>query len=134
MKFFALILALAPAVVHSQVLYTETSKEGETRDAFVVRIAPKMYERTKHTGHEVCGALRFDGVYHHIEITTNKRNDECALPNDTDIYVHTHPINQGFHFSKEDFVRPGYLIAEQVIKFQSGRVRTVAKKRNGVYK
>ena len=132
MNYLALILAIAP-VGHTSTLYSEESHHGEDQDTFVVRIAPKMYAYTQRTGHEVCGALRFDGVYR-IEIATSHRNGECALPGNTEIYVHTHPINQGFHFSKEDFVRPGYLIAEQIIKFQSGRVRTVAKKRNGVYK
>lgn len=116
----------------ADILYQETSLPDETQDAFVVRISSKMYEYTYKNGYEVCGALRFDGVNYFINIATSGRNDECALPEDTDIYVHTHPINQGFHFSKEDYIRPGYLIAQNVIKFQNGgRVRTVAK-RQGV--
>lgn len=113
----------------ADVLYQETSLPHETQDAFVVRIAQKMYEHTRNKGYEVCGALRFDGVNYFIDIITSERNDECALPGDTQIYVHTHPINQGFHFSKDDYVRPGYLIAQNVIKFQNGgQVRTLAKR------
>lgn len=128
MKYLALILVAAPILGNAQTLYEETSHPTEQQDAFVVRIAARMYAYTQRTGHEVCGALRFDGMVYRIEVATSNRNDECALPGDTNIYVHTHPINQGFHFSKEDYVRPGYLIADNVIKFQNGRVRTVVKK------
>lgn len=111
------------------IVHQEISLPDENQDAFVVRIASKMYEYTHKNGHEVCGALRFDGTNYSIEITTSERNDECTLPADTEIYVHTHPVSQGFHFSTEDYVRPGYLISYNVIKFQNGgRVRTVAKR------
>lgn len=132
MKVAGVTLAVAYAFCFdagADVLYHETSLPHETQDTFVVRIASKMYEHTLNKGYEVCGALRFDGTNYSITIATSERSDECALPADTEIYVHTHPINQGFHFSKDDYVRPGYLIAQNVVKFQNGgRVRTVAKR------
>lgn len=120
--------------VGAHELFFEVSLPAENQDAFVVRIAPRMYAYTHKTGHEVCGALRFDGHRYFISVSSSGRNDECALPGGTDVYVHTHPINQGFHFSKEDYVLPGYLIAQHVIKFQNGRrVVKIAKRFKNVY-
>ena len=115
-------------------LFYEQSLPSETQDAFVVRIAPQMYAYTQQSGHEVCGALRFDGKLYSIIVSTSGRNDECALPSDSQVYVHTHPINQGFHFSKDDYVLPGYLIAQNIIKYQNGgRVVKIAKRLKGAY-
>jgi len=120
--------------IAAQELFSAVSLPAETQDAFVVRIAPRMYAYTQKSGHEVCGALRFDGHQYSITVESSGRNDECALPGDTQMYVHTHPINQGFHFSKDDYVLPGYLIAQHVIKFQNGRrVVKIAKRLNDTY-
>lgn len=116
----AILLSLAAFSANATTLYAETSVRGESMDEFVVRIADRAYDHTKKSGHEVCGAIREEGGIFTVVITTSGRNDECELPGDTEVYVHTHPINQGFHFSKGDYVRPGYLIAQNVIKFQNG--------------
>lgn len=121
-KMIALMLMLMPlcAKAESRYLYTETSVAGETMDAFVLRIAPKANAYTKASGHEVCAAIReVEGVYS-AEVGTSGRNDECWLPGDTEVYLHTHPINQGMGFSAGDYVRPGYLITQAGVKYQDG--------------
>ncbi len=101
-------------------LYSEASIPNETRDDFVKRIAPRAVAYTAQTGWEVCGAIReADGVYT-VDVRTSKRNDECELPGDTLVYLHTHPRNQGLGFSAGDYVRPGYLLTEVAIKYQDG--------------
>lgn len=121
-KIIVLILMLIPlcAKAESTYLYTETSHAGETMDAFVLRIAPKANAYTKDSGHEVCAAIRTDGERYRIEVGTSSRNDECELPGDTEVYLHTHPINQGMGFSAGDYVRPGYLITQVGVKYQDG--------------
>lgn len=130
-KIIGLILfAIAfSAQAESTYLYTEVSKPGETMDAFVLRIAPKANAYTKGSGHEVCAAIReSDGIYW-AKIGTSGRNDECWLPADTEVYLHTHPINQGMGFSAGDYVRPGYLITQVGVKFQDGKVKRPRKVR-----
>lgn len=96
------------------------SEAGETRDAFVVRIAGEVFSYTEATGHEVCGAIYTTDTGYTVSVETSHRNDECALPGDTSVYLHTHPINQGLGFSRADYVRPGYLITGKSVKFQAG--------------
>lgn len=120
----AILLALSfSASSESTYLYMEVSQSGETMDEFVVRISARANEHTKATGHEVCGAIRDDGDFLKIEMTSSGRNDECELPGDTKVYFHTHPINQGMGFSAGDYVRPGYLSTLAGIKFQDGKVK-----------
>jgi len=120
------LIAIAAAVIpfcasaNSLYLYSESSLPGETMDSFVVRISPRANEYTKKSGHEVCAAIRNNGSGYSVEVTTSSRNDECMLPADTEVYLHTHPINQGMGFSRGDYVRPGYLITEVGIKYQDG--------------
>lgn len=120
----AIFLALSfSASAESTYLYTEVSQPGETMDAFVVRISARANAHTKATGHEVCGAIRTDGDSLKVEMTSSGRNDECELPGDTEVYFHTHPINQGMGFSAGDYVRPGYLSTVAGVKFQDGKVK-----------
>lgn len=124
----AILLALSfsfsfSASAESTYLYTEVSHPGETMDSFMVRISARANAHTKTTGHEVCGAIRADGDSMKIEMTSSGRNDECELPSDTEVYFHTHPINQGKGFSAGDYVRPGYLSTLAGVKFQDGKVK-----------
>lgn len=126
----AILLALSfSASAESTYLYTEVSQPGETMDEFVVRIAPKANEYTKASGHEVCAAIRTDDGRYRIEMATSGRNDECVLPGDTEIYLHTHPINQGMGFSAGDYVLPGYLSTQAGVKFQDGKIKRPRKVR-----
>lgn len=120
----SILLALSfSASAESNFLYTEVSQPGETMDAFAVRISARANEHTKETGHEVCGAIRTDGDSLKVEMTSSGRNDECELPGDTEVYFHTHPINQGMGFSAGDYVRPGYLSTLAGVKFQDGKLK-----------
>lgn len=105
---------------HAQGLGDYHSQPGETRDQFVVRISGDLFDYTARTGHEVCGAIRETTTGYRVVVTTSGRNDECAMPGDTQVYVHTHPINQGLGFSRADYVRPGYLVTGKAVKFQAG--------------
>lgn len=126
----AILLAISfSASAESTYLYTEVSYPGETMDAFVVRISPKANAYTKSSSHEVCAAIREDGGIYTAKVETSGRNDECALPSDTEVYLHTHPINQGMGFSAGDYVRPGYLITQVGVKFQDGNVKRPRKVR-----
>lgn len=130
-KIIGLILfAIAfSAQAESTYLYTEVSQPGETMDAFVLRISDKANFHTKASGHEVCGPIRTENGRYRIEMATSGRNDECELPGDTEVYFHTHPINQGIGFSGGDYVRPGYLSTLAGVKFQDGKVKRPRKVR-----
>lgn len=117
------------AQAESTYLYTEVSQPGETMDAFVLRISDKANSHTKASGHEVCGPIRQTESGYSLEISTSSRNDECELPGDTQVYFHTHPINQGMGFSGGDYVRPGYLSTLAGVKFQDGKVKRPRKVR-----
>lgn len=54
-----------------QPLFTEMSTEGETLDAFVVRIAPRLRAYSDETGFEACGVLATDGEKFSIVVGTN---------------------------------------------------------------
>ena len=126
MKKLIAISALAlsfSASAESVYLYTETSLPGETMDEFVVRITPRANSHTKASGHEVCGAIRESDSSYSLDITTSNKNHECELPGDTQVYFHTHPINQGLGFSAGDYIRPGYLATPIAIKFQDGKIK-----------
>lgn len=125
MKIIATILLSASfyASAGSTYLYTEVSVAGESMDAFVLRIADRANQHTSASGHEVCGAIRTEDSIHRIEMITSRRNDECWLPIDTEVYFHTHPINQGMNFSSGDYVLPGYLSTLAGVKFQDGKVK-----------
>lgn len=126
----AILIALSfSASAEPSYLYAEVSEPGETMDAFVVRISARANDYTKATGHEACGAIRINGDSLKIEMTSSGRNDECELPGDTDVYFHTHPINQGVGFSAGDYVLPGYLSTLSGIKFQDGKVKRPRKVR-----
>lgn len=131
MKIIAAILLTLSfsASAESTYLYTEVSQPGETMDAFVVRISARANAHTKATGHEVCSAIRSDGNFLKIDMNSSGRNDECELPADTEVYFHTHPINQGMGFSAGDYVLPGYLSTLSGIKFQDGKVKRPRKVR-----
>ena len=115
----ALMIASAGPAGASEYLYTEVSNPGETMDAFVTRIAPKALEHTWKHNAEVCGPIRQTEQGYEVRISTDGRRDECSLPGDTVVYVHTHPRGIGFGFSPSDYVRPGYLITERAVKYQN---------------
>lgn len=118
------------AALLSLVLYTETSLPGETRDDFVVRIAPRAVEHTAKLRSEVCGEIiMVDGVYS-LTITTDNRPTACDITMsgqaDT-VTFHTHPARTDVRgFSDLDYKHPGYVAFEDRLRFQAGRLKDVS--------
>jgi len=126
MKALALIALLAASPLYagsSSVIYTEESQPGELMDDFVVRIAPRMANRTKITGYEFCGVIETNSERMRIEVYTSRSSTECRLHNvSTDaITVHTHPIHMALYFGEGDYQTSGYLIRGRTVLHQKGQ-------------
>lgn len=64
--------------VDYQRLFTETSQEGETMDAFIVRIAPRLRAYSDSTGFEACGVVATDGQRFGVVIGSNRSHAACG--------------------------------------------------------
>ena len=82
------------------IVGTHLSEPGETKEAFVRRIAPIMEAWTTQTGNEVCGVLATDGQNWGVKLTTQRSQVMCffaatVLPEGmqaTTDTIHTHPV------------------------------------------
>lgn len=61
-----------------QHLFTETSAPGETLDAFVLRIAPRLRAFSNETGFEACASLASDGERFGAVVGTNLGHTVCV--------------------------------------------------------
>ncbi|WP_434990028.1 hypothetical protein [Xanthomonas melonis] len=104
-------------------LSVELSQPGETLDAFILRIAPKLNQFTAELGAEVCGTIRTEYGRHAVDIRTYHDPYSCFVERDGLPYVHTHPslLKECWTFSLEDWKRPGYLVTEIGVRYQDTR-------------
>lgn len=61
-----------------QHLFTETSAPGESLDAFILRVSPRLRDYTAATGFEACGVLASDGERFGVVIGTNHGHTACV--------------------------------------------------------
>ncbi|MGV7193707.1 hypothetical protein [Xanthomonas axonopodis] len=124
LRNLALLLGIAalPATGAQRMthLTTETSAPGETMDAFVLRLAPKLNELTAQLRAEVCGTIRSEAGSYVVEVRTYHDLYSCYIERDGLPYVHTHPslLRDCWTFSKQDWERPGYLVTEIGVRYQ----------------
>lgn len=98
-----------------QHLFTETSAEGETLDAFVLRISPRLRAFSDATGFEACGVLAKSGDRHGVVIGTNRSHMACGNFPDfvpegmepTKLTIHSHGRNNSNKPNKNDRVLAG---------------------------
>lgn len=94
--------ASAPLAAPSRAIGTWTSKEGESRDDFVLRVAVPLHAYTDKTGFETCGVLMKEnqGTRWRLRVTTNQSQLGCLLVSfddpafsPTEESLHTHPAD-----------------------------------------
>jgi hypothetical protein len=119
-------------VIHARTvdLYQEQSNQGETLDAFVVRIAPRAIEASKTARATVCGQVEGSGPYR-VKLKSDGFLSACDLPKTALPYVLVNGTAVDVredHFSQVNWQRPGYLVTPWSVKYQNGlqkRPRTV---------
>ncbi|KAF1704968.1 hypothetical protein [Pseudoxanthomonas kaohsiungensis] len=61
-----------------QPLFEAVSEPGETLDAFVIRVAPRLVAYSDTTGFEACGVLASNGDRFGLAVGTNRSHVACA--------------------------------------------------------
>ena len=100
-----------------QHLFTETSSEGETLDAFVLRLAPRLRAYSEATGFEACGVLAKGGERYGIKVGSNRAHAVCVnarrfVPEGmTPIgqTLHSHPPGTSYRVNAQDRLFLGML-------------------------
>lgn len=64
--------------VDYQHLFTEVGEPGESMDAFVVRVAPRLRDWTAAEGYEACGVLATNGESFGVIVGTNHGHTVCV--------------------------------------------------------
>lgn len=103
--------------VDYQRLFTETSQEGETLDAFVVRIAPRLRAYSDATGFEACGVLATDGQRFGVVVGSIRAHAVCVnsrlfLPEGMTPVgqtLHSHPRGSSYRVNEQDRLFLGML-------------------------
>ena len=93
-----------------QMLFEERSLPGESRDAFVLRLADRMRRFSEKTGFEACGVLGSDGVGFGVIVGTNNAHAGCAnfhakVPEgmtSTRLSVHSHIAKSTYTANRAD--------------------------------
>lgn len=96
--------------VEYQRLFTETSQEGESLDAFAARIAPRIRAYSDATGFEACGVLATDGTRFGVVMGSNRAHIACAnfssfVPKGmkaTNETIHSHGTDVSFTANRND--------------------------------
>lgn len=83
-------------------LFEEFSAPGESLDAFVVRVAPRLRDYSRETGFEACGVIAGDGARFAVIVGSNHAHTLCV--NDSRKVhagmahsghtIHSHPIGE----------------------------------------
>ncbi|ATS57560.1 exported hypothetical protein [Xanthomonas citri pv. fuscans] len=124
LKSLVMVLAIsaspAMSVERMTHLATETSDPGETMDAFVLRLAPKLNKMTRQLRAEVCGTIRTEDGRYVVDVRTYHDFYSCYVERDGLPYIHTHPslLRDCWTFSLGDWKRPGYLVTEIGVRYQ----------------
>ncbi len=95
LKLFALpcVASGRPVIAAERMthLFTETLRAGESMDAFVLRLAPKLNQLTAELRAEVSGIIRTVAGRHAVDARTYHDRYSCLAERDRLPYVHTHP-------------------------------------------
>lgn len=101
-------------------LFQETSFQGESVEAFVLRIAYRISKETDRINAEVCAVIVSDNDRHMVDVRTTKRLTSCDVPKGDFITIHSHPRIATPEFSASDYETPGYLVHGRNVYFQDG--------------
>lgn len=115
----------SPGVIHGRTvaLHQESSTQGESLDAFVVRIAPQALEASRTARATVCGQIEEDAGRFTVQLKTDGYVSDCGLPKTARPYVlvnGTATEARENHFSQVNWQRPGYLVTPWSVKYQDG--------------
>lgn len=111
------------------LIATLHSNAGETRDAFVMRVAPQAVAYTLAHGVETCGVIgERDGEYT-LRLRTINANAECSMAKSdvedgytfSGVTFHTHPTISPPRFKGADYSVPGYVATYRGVAFQQGQ-------------
>lgn len=91
--------------VKAHLLGSHVSAPGETKEAFVLRVAAEMQRWTDRTGNEACGVLTTDGQRWGVSLTTQQAQVLCFFAREvvpagmtaTDENIHSHPTPDKGH-------------------------------------
>lgn len=94
-------------------LFEEFSREGESRDQFMARIAPKLRAFSDETSFEACGVIAENekGVFG-IRVGSNNSHIACVNVHDfvplgmtaSRVTIHSHGTEKGYKPNKSDFL------------------------------
>ena len=113
-----------------QFLFEEISEQGESLDAFALRIGPRLRAYSDETGYEACGVLATDGELFGVVIGSNRAHIACANFNalrpmgmkPTGQTIHSHGVDGRFHANRNDVALQGQFFAGQMgIKSVAGQ-------------
>ena len=104
-----------------QRLFEAVSEPGETLDAFVLRISPRLRAYSDETGFEACGVLASDGARFGIVVGSNRAHIACAnfdafVPTGmkpTGQTLHSHGNDRPSRANKNDLALMGQQLAVQ---------------------
>ena len=105
-----------------QFLFEEISEQGESLDAFALRIGPRLRAYSDETGYEACGVLATDGELFGVVIGSNRAHIACANFNalrpmgmkPTGQTIHSHGVDGRFHANRNDVALQGQFFAGQM--------------------
>lgn len=132
MKTIALIvLMLVSSGLSAAQLYTENSKQGESVDDFVLRIAARAVAYTLANNVEVCGAIGKDESGYTLVITTDGDSMECRVHTVAGKFTgeifHTHTSKGNDGWANADLNHPGYLATKRKLLWQNqNKMRKIA--------
>ncbi len=101
-------------------LFQETSFQGESVEAFVLRIAYRISKETDRINAEVCAVIVNKNDRHLVDVRTSRRLTSCDVPKGDFVTVHSHPRLATPEFSPSDYETPGYLVHGRNVYFQDG--------------
>jgi len=98
-----------------QRLFEAVSEPGETLDAFVLRISPRLRAYSDATGFEACGVLATDGERFGVVVGSNQSHIACAnfdrfTPagmKPTGETIHSHGVEGRFNANRMDVALQG---------------------------
>jgi hypothetical protein len=94
--------ARAPQTLPAWIVGTYTSTEGETKAAFLHRVALVLADWAATTGTEACGPILTNGTGFYVQVITHKAQTECLISvadvgewKQTGEGIHVHPTFEG---------------------------------------
>lgn len=106
--------------VSYEQLFEDQSQEGETLDAFMLRVAPKLRAYSDKTKYEACAAIASDGQRFGVIVGTNRAHVACAVLHEQvpegmktiGESIHSHGGEGSFSSTRSDMALMGPALAQ----------------------